>query len=234
MKKLLIATAVAATMATGAQAATLYNVSSDITAVGLYLGDIDLMTAEPGSFQAIQFGGTALDTDDNGSIDSASLTLTGEHRFVVNQLPIRLTYSLDSGGYVPGTGVTFIGGGILIEVETTDGYIPYGTIDAATTNLPFVANVPGHWAATYPNQTTTGLQLAPGTTALPGLWDQIAESSSFNNGVSALFLLEQNAGMFLEGTITLTPVPVPAAAWLFGSAVLGLAGASRKRKAAQA
>jgi hypothetical protein len=231
MKKLLIATAVAATMATGAQAAV-YNVSSNITAIGLYLGDIDLMTSEPGGFQDIQFGGTATDADDNGSIDSAALTLTGEQRFTVNALPIRLTYNLNSGGYVPGSGVTFVGGGIFIEVQTTEGYIPYGTIDAATTNLPFVANVPGHWASAYPSQTTTGLQLAPGTTALPGLWDQIAESSSFNNGVSALFLLEQNAGMFLQGDLNLE-VPVPGAAWLFGSAVLGLAGASRKRKAAQ-
>jgi hypothetical protein len=235
MKKLLIATAVAATMATGAQAAsTTYNVSSNITAVGLYLGDLDLMTAEaPGYITGFNFGGTATDADNDGDIDSSSLTLTGIQGFTVNALPIRLTYNLSSGSFVQGSGVTFTGGNILIEVQTTEGYTPYGTIDAATTNLPFLGGQPGHWAANYPTQTTTGLQLVPGTTALPGLWDQIAESGSFNNGVAALTLLGQTSGMYLEGELHLD-VPVPGAAWMFGSAVLGLAGASRKRKAAKA
>ena len=237
MKKLLIATAVAASMASGAHALT-YNVSSNITAVGLYLADTDLMTSEPGAFlSGLAFGGTAEDSNNDGIIDSANLTMTGQQGFTVASLPIRLTYNLAGGNYVSGTGFTFTGGNILIEVQTTDGYVPYGTIDAATTNLPFVAGVPGHWAAEYPDQTTVGLQLAPGTTALPGLWDQIANSATFNNGVSALTLLGQSSGMFLQGDITLTPestpeVPVPGAAWLFGSAMLGLAGAARKRKAA--
>jgi hypothetical protein len=232
MKKLLIATAVAATMATGAHAAT-YEVTSNITAVGLYLGELDLMTAEAPGFQTIQFGGFAYDTDDNGTIDSSALTLTGQQGFTVNALQIKLTYNLSSGGYAAGSGVTFTGGDILIETYSdTSGWLPYGTIDAATTNLPFLANQPGHWVDQYPNQTTAGLLLAPGLNTLPGLWDQVAESSSFNNGVAALTLLGQSSGMFLQGTVTLEPIPIPGAAWLFGSAVLGLAGASRKRKTA--
>jgi opacity protein-like surface antigen len=231
MKKLLIATAVAATMATGAQAAKVYDVTSDITAVGLYLGDLDLMSAEaPGYITNFQFGGTATDDDDNGTIDSSALTLTGIQGFTVNALPIRLTYNLSNGGYVAGSGVTFTGGNILIEVQTTEGYVPYGTIDASVTHLPFLANQPGHWSDQYPAQTTAGLLLAPGVNNLPGLWDQVAESGSFNNGVAALTLLGQSSGMFLQGTVSL--VPVPGAAWLFGSAVIGLVGASRKRKTA--
>ena len=35
-----------------------------------------------------------------------------------------------------------------------------------------------------------------------------------------------------QGTFDVAPVPVPAAAWLFGSAMLGLAGIGRSRKAA--
>jgi hypothetical protein len=234
MKKLLIATAVAASMATGAQAATLYDVSSNISAVGLYLADLDLMTSETplGYITDFGFGGTALDSDDDGDIDSSALTLTGVQGFTVNALQIRLTYNLGSGSYVQGSGVTFTSGIIQIEALTTSGWQPYGVIDASATNLPFIGGVPGHWAASYPAQTTTGLQLVPGTTALPGLWDQIAESATFNNGVSALTLLGQTSGFFLEGDITLTAVPVPGAAWLFGSAVLGLAGAARKRKTA--
>lgn len=222
-------------MATGAQAATVYNVSSNITAVGLYLGELDLMTSEEplGTITDLRFGGTATDADDNGSIDSSSLTMLGGQTFTVNALQIRLTYNLNSGGYAPGSGVTFTGGGILIETfSETSGWLPYNTIDASETNLPFLANQPGHWVSQYPNQTTTGLLLAPGVSNLPGLWDLVPESSSFNNGVAALTLLGQDSGMFLQGTLTLEEVPVPGAAWLFGSAVLGLAGASRKRKTA--
>lgn len=221
-------------MATGAHAAT-YNVSSNITAVGLYLADSDLMTAEaPGYISGFGFGGTATDADNNGSIDSAALTLTGEQGFTANGLQIRLTYNLSNGNYAAGSGVTFTGGTIQIDVNTpTYGYVPYSTIDASVTNLPFLANQPGHWSAQYPSQTTAGLLLAPGTTNLPGLWDQVANSATFNNGVSALTLLGQTSGMFLQGTMTLAApeVPVPAAAWLFGSGLIGLAGAARKRKA---
>jgi hypothetical protein len=233
MKKLLIATAVAASMATGAQAATLYNVSSEVTGIGLYLADTDLMTGEaPGYFTDWGFGGTATDNDDNGTIDSSALTLTGIQGFTANGNNIRLTYNLNSGSYAAGQGVTFTGGNILIEIQTTNGWAEYGAIDASVTELPFLANEPGHWAASYPSQTTAGLLLAPGTNALPGLWNLDPNDPSFNNGVAALTLLGQTSGMFLEGTMTLEPVPIPGAAWLFGSAVIGLVGAARKRKAA--
>jgi hypothetical protein len=47
-------------------------------------------------------------------------------------------------------------------------------------------------------------------------------------------LFGNSAGLFLEGSVSAAPsaVPVPAAAWLFGSALVGLAGIGRKRKAA--
>lgn len=239
MKKLLIATAVAASMISGANAATNYLVSSNITGVGLYLNDIDMTQPEyeggpAGYFTNFGFGGTAVDTNDDGIVDSSNLTLTGLVGINANGLNIRLTFDLNNGGYVAGSGTTFTGGTILIDIATTEGFVNYSTIDASTTNLPFLANAPGHMAGAYPGQTTAGLLLAPGTTALPGLWDLIPESATFNNAVSALALLGQNSGMNLQGDITLEEVPVPGAAWLFGSAVVGLAGASRKRKAAKA
>lgn len=237
MKKLLIATAVAASLATGAQAATSYNVTSNITGLGLWaFGNTDLLTAEaPGYFTGLAFGGTATDTDDNGSIDTSAVTLVGEVGFTAAGLPIRLTFNLSNGGYTPGSGVTFAGGTVQVDIATTNGYLPYSTIDASTTNLPFLAGQPGHWSDLYPAQTTAGLLLAPGVSALPGLWDGVAESATFNNAAAALTLLGTSSGMYLDGTVTLTAtpeVPVPAAAWLFGSAMLGLAGVSRKRKAA--
>jgi hypothetical protein len=46
-----------------------------------------------------------------------------------------------------------------------------------------------------------------------------------DNGVSSAFTSTSIVG----GSIANTPVPLPAAAWLFGSGLVGLAGAIRKK-----
>jgi hypothetical protein len=51
---------------------------------------------------------------------------------------------------------------------------------------------------------------------LPGGWDTAASSN--------LQSLGNTAGLWLEGSISPSAVPVPAAAWLFGSALIGLVG----------
>lgn len=48
-----------------------------------------------------------------------------------------------------------------------------------------------------------------------------ADSSGFNN----------TTPNFVDGTVTVNPVPVPAAVWLFGSGLLGLIGVARRRNA---
>jgi hypothetical protein len=40
-----------------------------------------------------------------------------------------------------------------------------------------------------------------------------------------------NSGLRVNGSLDVAPVPVPAAAWLMGSALLGMAGTRRRRKA---
>lgn len=73
-----------------------------------------------------------------------------------------------------------------------------------------------------------------------GSFDVIAFSPTFQASVPIAFDLTAGTffgdGAFLgtvEGTFApSSPVPVPAAAWLFGSAMLGLAGIGRSRKAA--
>ena len=42
--------------------------------------------------------------------------------------------------------------------------------------------------------------------------------------------VRQAAGIGLPGSLTFTPVPVPAAVWLFGSGLLGLIGFARRKK----
>jgi len=255
MKRLLLVTAVAASLTTAAHATT-YDVSSNITGVQLYLGTTDIFSYNPGYgppsyITGFKLGGTATDANDDGIIDSASLTLTGEAGFTASQ-PLKLIFNLGSGNFVAGSGTTFSSGTVQLDVyadvnpDDESGYpdfqwVPLSTTDASTTNLPFLAGQPGQLTTrdvygnilTQPN-TTAGLQLAPGTHALPGLWDGQIGSEGVNSSLTVMNLLGSYAGIFMEGTITLAPqaVPVPASVWLFGSALAGLVGAGRKRRAA--
>jgi hypothetical protein len=60
------------------------------------------------------------------------------------------------------------------------------------------------------------------------------------SGIHSITLTQSSASGSVDGTIgfddlsfnTVTAVPIPAAVWLFGSGLLGLAGVSRKRKLA--
>jgi hypothetical protein len=245
MKKLLlgsmIGAALAATLPIGANAASTAGVYSNITNIQLWLLTTNLMTAEaPGSFSGLQFGGTAYDLNDDGYIDSADLTLTGLINFTANDLDMRLTLNLANGGYEPGSGITFTGGNVQIDIQTTEGWIPYPAIDASTTNLGFLANQPGHLADIFPGQTTAGIV----RDALPGLWDGAIGGAGYNRAVASFVLFGQTAGFYMQGTIGAgfpneegpgsmlfgpAEVPVPGAVWLFGSALAGLAGAGRLR-----
>jgi hypothetical protein len=233
MKKILLAGMVAAACSGAANAIT-YEVSSNITGVQWWLQNIELLTFEPGGhFSNIRFSGTATDVDGDGVIDSSQLSMSGELGFVANGLPLEETFALNDGHYVAGVGTTFTSGYIINDIWDGEGWQTYDSYDAYLENLGMVVGAPGHYidspgAGTH---TTAGLLLAPGTTALPGLWDGIVGSGSYNNGITTFWFLGQNIGMFLQGTVTLTPVPVPAGIWLFGSGLLGLAGMSRKWRA---
>lgn len=241
MKKLLLGTVIgvtlATTLSTTANAAYTTMVYSNITNIQLWLGQSNVMTAEgPGSFSGLQFGGWAQDMDDDGYFDSADLTLTGLISFTVNTVPVRLTLNLADGNYVQGSGITFTAGDIGVELQGSDGWIPYSPIDASIDNVGFLANRP--WG--FPVQTTAGIV----RNALPGLWDGEIGSFGFNRAVGSLEVVGLSMGFYMQGEIatgfpneppTTGPlfgspeVPLPGAAWLFGSAVVGLAGLRRRR-----
>lgn len=242
MKKLLLASIIGSTLATtlvtNASAATSM-VSSNITNIQLWVGEAELLTEEaPGYFSNLAFGGTAQDLDNNGYVDSANLTFSGLVGFTINALNIRLDFDLNNGGFVPGSGITFQGGWVVVNIQTTSGWVPYGSIDASADNLGFLADQPGHMTWDFPDQTTAGIV----RDMLPGLWDGNVGSASFDRAAGSFTLLGQRIGFFMEGSIAATDpegvpsmlfgppeVPVPAAAWLFGSALAGLAGVRRLR-----
>jgi hypothetical protein len=208
MKKLMIATAIAASIASGANAFTTYDVTSSITSAQLWLPigasvppGTDVLAAGA-TVTGLAIGGFAYDVDSNGTIDAGQLTFHGQTIFNAGPL-IRVTYDLSGGDYSTSApaGITFKAGTVQIDAySTTSGWLPYSTIDVATTNIPFVAGTgTGHLGT---NNTAGITNLAPGTVSLPGLF---TPPSGIDNAVSGITLLGNAAGMFLSGTVTLTP-----------------------------
>lgn len=233
MKKLLLACAAVAACSGAANAAT-YTVSSNITGLQLWAWQIELLTYEPGGYYSnVQFSGTATDADDDGVIDSSQLFMSGQLGFVANGLPVRHTFALSEGHYAAGQGTVFESGVIVNETfQGEDGWAVYGSLDAYIEPVRMLVGEPGHYVGNpgAGAQTIAGLLLAPGTTALPGLWDGIVGSAGYNNATAAYWMIGADLGLFLQGTVTLTPVPVPAGIWLFASGLVGLVGMSRKQR----
>jgi hypothetical protein len=54
--------------------------------------------------------------------------------------------------------------------------------------------------------------------------------SQSNATMTLGFIMNGNSASNVSGTVAMTPTPIPAAAWLLGSGLLGLAGLRRKQK----
>lgn len=222
--KLTLAAAVAAGVSTGASAASVYG---QVTAIQIMLGSTDLMADPNSSFYGMDIGGDTL----------TGLTLTGDMVAYTAGTHIGLSWNLTDGVRqgVNGTGGTLFTGGTIAISTSTDGgivYTPFDTIDVSVTNIPFLAGQDGHiiscGGVPY-SQCTQGFVIDDqGEGTLPGLWDQTIFGDGFDNAVGTLNLFGNTAGIFMQGGAYY--VPVPAAGWLFGSALLGLAGMRRGRK----
>ncbi len=73
---------------------------------------------------------------------------------------------------------------------------------------------------------------------LPGVSPTDVTIGLFDNGFDRIWA--DSAGLvdvnptFIGGSVTVNPVPVPAAVWLFASGILGLVGVARRRNVTQA
>lgn len=105
--------------------------------------------------------------------------------------------------------------GIGVEQVTLDFSGIFGSYD---TNV-YSPNTIGGGSALFSIKTKTPFNITP-------VINQVANGANTVLGVSAI------GGQLaeLDGTLQLTAVPVPAAAWLFGSGLLGLLTAGKRRK----
>lgn len=141
----------------------------------------------------------------------------------------------------------------LPESQWLEAVHIFGESSTAPTNLPVSDLNGGEWLFSFsfkmaPNtpapSADTPLMALPIESMALWLWSAHSETRlgpcpewawgwGCSEGQSAYFVVSQ--GWSIDGTATtLTAVPVPAAAWLFGSGALGLAGAGlRKARAAR-
>lgn len=156
-----------------------------------------------------------------------------------------MAYSVDiviTGTLVSGTG-TGSGTGLFDEGGATDTL----TIDSVTPSLGTIVNntiiyegsISGTTFTTSGTSYTT-INSCGGNAYLCGLagvgsTTTVTGAASFDvdiltGGTWSDVVTQAGGAAVIYSDHTLTPVPVPAAAWLFGSALLGLAGIGRKRK----
>ena len=235
-KPLFLAATIAATVSTGANAVA---VESNITDVGLWLGAtqyIGSINVEPdngqsGAWADIAIGGDTVD----GMTFTGSIITRG-----VSTTVLQLDFNLSDGERIGpnGTGGTIFRAGTVIIDAFWIGSGP-STIDAAITPVSFLSGADGHLipctGIPFSSQCTAGLVVDDsGNGTLGGLWsgdffDGLPGSFGFNSAATTFTMVDETVlGMWLEGTVS-AAVPIPAAAWLFSSALIGLVGIKRRK-----
>ena len=212
MKKLLIATAVAAsTIASGAHAA-LTTLNYDVAVSGVISG------AAGGSTTGV---GTAAIV-----LDLADLSQNGTFTMTVDTT-INNTSPINISGIV---------GSQTVGAFDTMAFINTGQLNfvgGATNTVTSCTDIQSSWLGSVCGNTTVGDSAAfvidPGTFTVANQGALVGFDVTDSRGTVA-------GNVTTVSSYTLTQaapseVPVPAAAWLFGSALVGLAGIGRKRKA---
>ena len=162
--------------------------------------------ADTDSFSA---SGFALELDDDGSVPAEAISGgTFDLSAIIDDAGALVGGSLTIGGTVASLG--FNSGTLLTGTLTA-----FGFPDAGGDPLEFLFDV-------------TGGDLAPLYGSLPG--GVILSFTDFTGDFTADFdnLINGDPGTG-SAVANVAPVPVPAAVWLFGSGLLGLAGLGRRR-----
>jgi hypothetical protein len=140
----------------------------------------------------------------------AMFRLTGSIDTVA-QLGTTLTAFTSSGGSVFATS----GGGKIVDSQDIR-LSPFSSIDKGVDI--------GAGLSTSVQGTVQNIENATSSINLVGGYDTMS--------VIVAFGLTTQTGVGFSGFVEQTPVPIPAAVWLFGSGLLGLVGVARRKKAA--
>ena len=117
-------------------------------------------------------------------------------------------------------GIAEAGGVLFVELFSIDGV-------GAVTKSELLTGAPLFPAAGDPNAwQTLALSTTVGPDVTNGVTVQINVACGADAGCVSDYFLDN---ISLSADVAVAPVPVPAAAWLFGSALLGLGGAKRRR-----
>jgi hypothetical protein len=226
MKKLLLASAVLA--ATSAAQATTFDVSGSFIASSP-LADSALMMSiggpniiDDGSF--VTLSGEVI--NDGANITGGTIHLVGTQ--TMNPTGTDITLTMDMYGTASNDGVLFTSGNICVTAVTE---CDTGDIDVSVDNIDFQDGLAWGYNSGVGLQLGDGTEDASYTVAQPG---NMAQTGGPGGGaaVGGAVLLGNAAGIFFNGDIVFTRVaivPVPAAAWLFGSALVGLVGLGRRK-----
>jgi hypothetical protein len=227
MKRLALSIAISATVSVSAQATT-YDVSGyfetgTADSLEISLGVESLL--QNGSY--LNVGGQII--SDGTDITGGIITITGQQLTNQHYLDVtgqQLTIDINMSGTATNSGVLFTSGTICFtEVTACDDRL----IDISVDNADFRDGL------TWGYNSGLGLQLGDGTQTGNYTIAQNGDIASVGTRYGAagrILYLGFEGGVFLAGDLAFSEVasvPVPAAAWLFGSALIGLAGIGRKR-----
>lgn len=194
--------------------------SSYFNRSGWTLTDLVFSADTPGASTAtVGIGGqltAALDAQvDFGGFTGASAAVRVRYGLSYNTV----TGSVNTGGMLFEEVIGVGGfGGVLQDSRNVNEYV--GTVLSIPVDTPVTLS--------FSLETVAGLDVAPGVAISDAANSLVFDTNQFfdiqTSGVTA------NAGNFLVNNSVPSPVPVPAAAWLFASGLLGLVGLARRRQ----
>jgi hypothetical protein len=221
MNKLALSIAIAVAVPVSVQATT-FDVSGHFEA-----GTAANLELSIGSPQSLFLAGSYLDIsgqviNDGATITGGTITITGQQYMNPTGTPI--TIDMNMSGTATSSGVLFTSGSLCFTAILA---CDEGDIDISVDNFSFLDG------ESWGYNTGLGLQLGDGTEAADYAAAQNGSIADLGNhlggAAGAGTLLGNSFGIFMSGDLTMANVPVPAAAWLFGSALIGLAGIKRKK-----
>lgn len=226
-------------MSVSAANAVTYNVSSSFTDPNNFFSTSGSVANAATAVDMTISGTVETDTDQAGySILGGTINFQGWVAIAFQGSSLYQTYDLtgdvmtDGSGFILNSGTYCIG----TAVGVCDS-APLQTLDPTPGNeatwfkaVPTTASWNGGYAGSQGVNMLGGAGGDSFTTAFPGIPGGGAKL--FNDTATMAIAFYGNPGAyFLAGDLQWTKVPVPAAAWLFGSALLGLVGVGRRRSA---